>query len=390
MDWPRIPVEQIPPDAFVPPHCPNPDCPQHHADAGAFPWRRHGHYVRASDRRRVPRFRCLACRRTFSQQTFATSYWLRRHELLVRIAAQLVAGSCLRQIARTLGCAHTTVARHAARLGRHGMLLLAAQLDELAARGGPPEPLVWDHFETFAISQLLPLAIGTLVAARSGLVLWIDGTIHARGGRRTPAQQRAWQQLLTAHGPPPRGGYRRSTAAMLDRLLETAGPRGIRLVTDGHRAYARAVATAAAPVVHDAHPVPSRRARRADPRAARARDRALRPVDQLHALWRHSHAHDRRETIAFARRHNAAIERAFVVAMWRNWIKRCTERRRGRPTPAQRAGLADRALDWHELLARRLFPDRVRLPEPWRQCYERALRWPEICNWTRHDLKYAF
>ena len=57
--------------------------------------------------------------------------------LLLPVAAQLVAGSAHRQIARNLGCSHTTVTRMAARLGRHALLFLARALEEIRSIDEP-------------------------------------------------------------------------------------------------------------------------------------------------------------------------------------------------------------------------------------------------------------
>jgi len=111
-----------------------------------YRFRRHGSYA-TRRRSAVPRFRCLVCQRTFSRQSFAVSYYLKRPELLVPVAAGLQAGSAHRQLARTLGCAHSTVTRLSARLGRHAMLLSAHALQHL--EGQLAEPVVLDHFETF-------------------------------------------------------------------------------------------------------------------------------------------------------------------------------------------------------------------------------------------------
>jgi hypothetical protein len=56
---------------------------------------------------------------------------MKRPELLAPIAAGLVAGSAHGQIARTLGCAPSTVTRLAARLGRAALLLQAVAMSEL-------------------------------------------------------------------------------------------------------------------------------------------------------------------------------------------------------------------------------------------------------------------
>src|SRR5260221_8400082 len=112
-------------DAFVPPHCPRSQCPSQGSGA---PWRwiRHGSFVRQSAPQRIPRFRCVACGHTFSSQTYSTTYWLRRPEVLEAVAFWLLACSGYRQIAREARCAPTTVLPHASRLGRHAPLSSAA------------------------------------------------------------------------------------------------------------------------------------------------------------------------------------------------------------------------------------------------------------------------
>src|SRR6266446_4270785 len=136
---------------FAPRFCPRRDCAQHSLGRGdRFQFQPFGSFRRA-DGRRVRRYRCLVCRRTFSKQTFAVSYYLKRPELLLPVAAGLQAGSAHRQLARTLGCAPSTVTRLSARLGRHAMLVLARSLRHLEGRLA--EPIVLDHFETFEFTQ---------------------------------------------------------------------------------------------------------------------------------------------------------------------------------------------------------------------------------------------
>ncbi|MBL8967515.1 MAG: hypothetical protein JNG85_10915, partial [Spirochaetaceae bacterium] len=61
---------------FIPPFCPNPGC-EHHRQASGFryqafvPW---GFYTTRAFGL-VPRFRCTACRKTFSSQTFSVDYY---------------------------------------------------------------------------------------------------------------------------------------------------------------------------------------------------------------------------------------------------------------------------------------------------------------------------
>jgi hypothetical protein len=113
-------------------------------------------------------------------------------------------------------------------------------------------------------------------------------------------------------------------------------------------------------------------------------------VDLLHKLIRHSQAHHRRETIAFGRRLNALLERAFLLAVWRNLIKARTERRPDLTTPAMRLGLADKPWNWNRLLARRLFVWRVHVPKPWLPVYRRELITTAVGRNLTHHLVNAF
>src|SRR5580765_1272698 len=84
-------------------------------------------------------------------------------------------------------------------------------------------------------------------------------------------------------------------------------------------------------------------------------------VDQLHQLIRHTCADHERETIAFGRRLESILGRAHLLAVWKNFIKRRTERRPDRSTPAMHLGLANERWEWDRIFVRRLFPTREAL-----------------------------
>ncbi len=105
---------------------------------------------------------------------------------------------------------------------------------------------------------------------------------------------------------------------------------------------------------------------------------------------RHSCAHHRRETIAFSRRLNALLERAFLLVVWRNFVKRRSERRRGEVTPAMQLGLTQERWSWARVLAQRLFPSRLRLPREWMRIYRRQWEVAAGPPFDRHTLKLAF
>ena len=384
MRWPKTSVERL--QYFTPRFCPWPACPQHKLRAAGFRFRRHGSYC-TRKRASVPRFRCAVCRRSFSRQSFAVSYYLKRAELLVPVAAGLQAGSAHRQLARSLGCAPSTVTRLSARLGRHALLLSCRSLQQL--RGCLSEPVVLDHFESFEFSQDMPFGVATPVGAGSWFMYGVDPAPHARTGRRSASQRarlagRPHRQL--------RGGYGASSTRIVQLLLGLAPASAqLELVGDGHPAYDRAVQNLGARVRLRRYPNP-RRGPKGSPRTAQMlqRDRAMFPVDALHALLRHSLAHHRRETIAFGRRINGLMERLFVAAVWRNFVKRRSEKRPKPVSPAMRVGLTDELWSWRRVLAMRLFETREQVPTVWRQLYRRQWTTPGLRSNTRHNLVHAY
>jgi hypothetical protein len=182
----------------------------------------------------------------------------------------------------------------------------------------------------------------------------------------------------------------RSTKRVI-ALLRAKQPGTLSLTTDDHPAYRAAVRHGCrdGPIVHRVFPNPSR-APGSDLALAGARDRAMFATDLLHKLLRHSQAHHRRETIAFGRRSNALIERAAVMAVWRNFVKHVTERRLDPRTPARILGLTDRVWTWRDVLSERRFPGRLRLPPGWTHVYRRRWITPAVGRNQRHDLRHAY
>jgi hypothetical protein len=328
------------------------------------------------------------CRRTFSKQSFAFSYYLKRAELTVPVAAGLNAGSGHRQIARSIGCAPSTVTRRAARLGRHAILLLTRAVGSLELLD---ESIVLDHFETFEFTQDLPFGVATPIGSRSGFVYGLDPCPHPRTGPRSLAQA---ARLATRPLRPARGGYAGSFGRSLETLLQI--PRGnvaLALLTDGHSEYRRVAKRLRyrGLLAHAGYPNP-KRGTKGTPRsrAARLRDRAMGPCDHLHRLLRHSLAHHRRETIAFGRRLNALMERLFLAAIWKNFVKGLSERDPRSPSPAMKVGLTASRWSWPRVFARRLFPDRESPTELWLELYRRDWPTPVLPTNTRHRLIHAY
>jgi transposase-like protein len=387
MDWPRTPAERIPAKRFKPPFCPWKGCPSHRLNN--FRCVRDGSYSRKCDRRTIPRFHCKICTRGFGQQTFSNTYYLKKPNLLPKVAAAVVACSASRQIARMLGCSHTTVVHQANRLGRHALLLNALALEQLDALR---EPALLDHFETFQYCQEMAVGIATAAGARSGFVYAVDPVLHRHGGEMRPARAKRLKSLVRRHGALPTGSYRRSTERVLQKLFPKV-PSGehLRLIADGKPDYR----AAALPYLEsgilqlDSYPNPPRRLKH-EPKSNQAllRDRAMFPVDVLHKMIRHSSANHKRETIAHGRRVNAIMLYVFII--WINFGKDRSERHpRGR-SPGMDVGLVDRILDWKEILNRRLFPWSQNLSGMDRKLYSMAMETAAVGNNRRHELINAF
>jgi transposase-like protein len=384
MHWPSTPVEQL--TSFQPPFCPRASCRDHRPNGSYDRYKRDGYYS-TQRRARVQRFECQTCGQGFSTQTFSVTYYRKRPHLLRPIAAGIVAGSALRQIARSLDCSPSTVAGIASRLGRHAMLLHARVLQEL--RGKLNEAVVLDHFESFEYTQDYPFGVATAVGALSWFVFALDPAPHGRGGKRSTVQAR---KLRSRPKRALRGRYAGSTDRVLETLRKLVPEHDrLELISDGHPDYRKSVAKLRCAVGHRIHPNPPR-GPKGSPRsaAARARDRAMFPVDLLHKIVRHTLAQERRETIAINRRLNAAMERLALTAIWRNFVKRRSERKGRSPTPAQWLGLTDRRWSWKQVFSRRLFYGRSSLPEPWPTLYRRQWTTPLLHGNAVHDLKLNF
>lgn len=391
MDWPSVPVESIPYHRFSPRFCPRPDCRQHRVGPRRFRFTRLSQtYTRKCDRRTVSVFLCQACRHKFSQQAFAFSYFLKRPELSTPIARGLVNGAAHRQIARIAGCAHSTVTKRARRLGRHAQLL---QQIVLGALPGIGEPVNYDDFETFTGSQYFPCGFGTSIGHHSWFSYTLGFAPHRRTGKLTPAQIRRQAALDRLCGPRPKDSYARALAMQLDMLgPKLAGARPT-LITDDHKAYARVLRR---------HPIGDRirhlifpnpkRGPKGSPRApeAKARDQAMFPVDMVHRFLRHSVKAHARETISFGRRIEAQLERLYLYAVFRNLVKRRSERRPNAPTPAMWLSLTTEPWSWERVFAKRLQPSRIDGGPAWHELYKREMRTPTLPHTPPHALKLAF
>ena len=384
---PKRPIERIPPSEFRPPHCPWPACPDHHLDRSRqYRSVRNGFYKRKCDRRRIQRFLCRRCDRGFSQQTFSVTYYMKRPELLIEAATWMTSGTPLRRIARGVHhvravppCSPSSIVRISRRIGSQCGLAL----DELSQfMAGISEPIVFDHFETFVGSQENAIGVATPVGKMSRYTYGLEPAWH----RQATAGSRKQRRVSATPG-----AYRRSVKRMLEILTAKTPPKEpLRLISDDHAEYGRAIANHDAPVKieRDVHPNPKQR-RKGDKRTAedRERNRAMSPANQLHRWFRHVGADHRRESISFCRRGEAALERLSAVVLAKNLIQGVSEKRDDKRTPAMLLGLTGRPWLWSEVLGRRRWPGRVGARATTREVLRRSMQDPRGIVWPEHVRK---
>lgn len=365
------------PDAFRPPHCPNRSC-SFHTPHPAWHYHRDGFFSRKNSSEPFQRFRCLHCNRRFSTRTFAADYWLRYRSLLPRIAQLSVEGPGIRQTARLLHVSHTTVLRHLARAGRHCMLFHLHLL-----RCHPvAEPIVFDGFESFEYSQFFPFHLNLAVGQHSWFLWRFTDSPLRRKGRMTPSQRSRRLQLEEMLGRPDPKAIEKAIVTLLEPLLPKRPQAPILLRSDDHPAYPRALRRL---------PCFSRLAHRTTSSTVRrTTSNPLFPVNLADLLLRHGQANHRRETIAFSKRRQGALERLAVFTVWRNTIKRRREKR-AEETAAMVAGVCSKPIRWEEVFDRRRFPRQEEMPEPWWSYYLRKVKTQALGDrQAEHALLYAF
>ena len=106
-------------------------------------------------------------------------------------------------------------------------------------------------------------------------------------------------------------------------------------------------------------------------------------------MIRHSTAAHKRETIAWAKRRQASIEKLTILQVWRNYMKRRWEKSERR-TPAMILGLANRPWRMRDLLKERLFFDKAELSACWERYYRREVPTAALRINRTHQLRYAF
>ena len=368
---------------FQPPHCPNRACDFY---SPRPEWRPAYDSVfrRPSDGLLFQRFRCPHCRRRFSTRTFEADYWLKHRSRLIDIAELSTEGPGLRQIARLLDISHTTVMRHIARAARQCMIFHR----RMVADGPSPETIVIDGFESFEFSQYFPFHANLAVDAHSWLIRHFTDSPLRRKGTMRADQRRRRALLEETFGRPDPKAVEEGILELLRTVVRAPDVRESRelvIHSDDHPAYRRAIRR-----LRGLPELPDLRHEVTSSTVRRTTRNPLFPVNLADLLLRHGQANHRRETIAFSKRRQGALERLAVFVVWRNAIKSRREKAPGE-TAATVAGLLPGPLEWGDVFATRLLPRREDLPGSWWSYYWGRIKTAVMGSRQReHRLKYAF
>ena len=358
---------------WQPPHCPNPDCRFHQQVSLDWCYKRKGYFTRRCAPWRIQRFTCLHCGRNFSTQTFSTTYWQKRPDLMPDLFLQLVGSMCNRQSARAKQVAPSTIQNQISKLGRHCILFHANQMQQL---GASPE-IVVDGFETFEWSQYHPFHHNVAVDPATGYFLFHTDSPLRRKGRMTELQKRRRVELEATLGRPDPKAVRKGMAELFE--VATRGAVSVVIRSDDHPSYPAAMNRLTCAFEHRVTPG----------KQHRDQHNALWEVNLLDLLIRHSTAAHKRETIAWSKRRQSSAEKLAVLQVWRNNIKRRWEN--GPPeTPAMLRGVTNQVLTVRDIMKERLFRTRIELPESWDRYYKRGVETAALAVNRRHELKYAF
>ena len=356
-----------------PPFCPNPTCLYHNRLTTGWRYKKTGFYTRQLVPHRIQRFTCLRCNRSFSSQTFSTTYWQKRPDLDHRLFTKATGCMSNRQAARDLKVSPETVNRHLARLGRHCILFHTRMMKQAK----PPGQVAFDGFVSSEHSHYFPFHHHVAVEKGSDFFLYFTDSEVRRSGTMTARQKERRAELEKLFGRPDPAAVRKDVSELLSVVVGRQP--GVTFFSDDHKAYPRALRSLGVDYRHRVTPS----------RAHRGNKNPLWEINLLDLLIRHGSANHKRETIAMSKRRQASAERLAVFLVWRNYMKGRREKSLRSPTPAMERGMLDRPLAAEEVLFERIFPSHEKLPPRWEEYYWRRVETRVLGVQRAHELTYA-
>ncbi len=310
---------------FSPPCCPNKRCKNYRASVFfSNPSERpkdffklNGHSRPRFDGSRVQRFRCLDCRRKFSDTTFKLNYRLRiRGHTNARIFHAVVHNRSNRSIARELGTSECLVRTRLLRLARVAIFKHHHILDSIHIN----EDLAYDGLENFAGSQFEPNYINQVVGSKSLFAYYFNFAPLNRKGRISPWQAMKNNSIQRDFGKFNPRAVRICTKELLNHIAKRKSPARdtLTLYTDEHYQYKRAIQNDLSENTRSlfVHKTVSSK-------DCRNYKNILFPVNHLDVLIRRKSAAFARETICFSKKHSRMIHKYALYICYKNYMKPC-------------------------------------------------------------------
>src|SRR5581483_5962970 len=139
--------------------CPFPGCHSQNAHPKSGLVVRKGYFLRSSDHRRIQRFLCRGCHRTFSNAIRSDAYRQKRRMLNEEIFRLLNSTMSERRVAIHLGISRTTVSRKTRFLNARSARCHEEFRWRVLQSNKRISSIQFDEMETFERSKLLPLSI---------------------------------------------------------------------------------------------------------------------------------------------------------------------------------------------------------------------------------------
>jgi len=307
------------PHITEPEFCPNSACVFHDRRlAAGAPWYELFGTFFTQARGDIQRFRCKACGKTCSTQTFSVHYWTHSTTDLSWLANQLYTCSGMRQSGRVAGITHRVIQNRYRRLARNALAIMDAALFDLQLH----EHVAFDGFESFTSSQYHPNNITHLCGCGSQFIYAAIHTLFRRKGAMTDEQKRhralidsVWRPSTTVTAQC--AEMLDDIAPVIDRACE-GRPTPLELRSDEHPAYPPAIRSV--PELRERLAEGSLVHRTISSRAARTIQNPLFAVNYVDRQLRNTLAEHVRETMRYAREVNSQMERFSIFMVMHNFL----------------------------------------------------------------------
>lgn len=320
---------------FTPPWCPNTACSNHTTPEPNF-FRRNGSYAPTCRLEPVPRFRCRACLRGFSRQTFRFDRGDRRPDANAELFRLLTSGVGLRQCSRLLSLRVSAVQRKLYKLGRQCEAIQGNLCRSLPVGG----TYLIDEEETYEAASIRTLTVPVLIERST----WFVVSFAAAPIRRLAAPgtaRRDWQDRDEEVNGQRRDCSKAAVYAALRRLRHLAPTGPLLLQTDEKTTYGPLIRLHFGErAVHET----------TSSKDARTTRNPLFPINTTLTMTRDNCGRLRPASWLVSKRRRALVAHLHVFVVYRNYVRQRFNRDTTNDTAAKILGLLPRNMSPEEVV----------------------------------------